>query len=101
MSDPKPSIPVSPLSQSAPDVPVFRCVVYIRKLESGQVEATVANLADLKIVAGSERSALMKIVPAFKQRVVAHKQKGEAIPLIDPPTPIEADQDQRVVPIHL
>ncbi len=84
-----------------PEVPVYRCVVYVRKTESGQVHACVANLPDLEITAGSERSALQKIVPAFKKRVIEFKQNGDCIPWIDPPTPIEKDQDKRVVPIHL
>ena len=82
-------------------MPVFRCVIYIRKTESGQTHACVANLPDLEVTAGSERSALQRIVPAFKNRVIEYKQNGETIPWIDPPTAIQDDQDKRVVPVHL
>jgi len=106
MTKPKPAnaLPLSsPDGQSLPEpeVPVFRCVVYLSRTESGQVHAVVANLADLQVTAGSERSALQRIVPAFKKRVIQFKQEGKEIPWIDPPTAIRPDQDKRVVPIHL
>lgn len=99
--DDNPTFPISKHSAPSPDVPVFRCVVYVRKLDSGEIQATVANLPDLEVIAGSERSALLKIVPAFKKRVIEYKQNGESIPWIDPPTAMQADQDKRVVPVHL
>jgi hypothetical protein len=84
-----------------PAVPVFRCLIYLSRPPSGGVLAVVANLPGLEVTAENERAALSRIVPAFKQRMVEYRTEGQPIPWIEPPTPIRADQEQRVVPVHL
>ena len=82
-------------------VPVFSCLVYIAPDAGGGVRARVANLPGLECTAGSERAALGKIVPAFKQRIAELMSTGTPIPWIDPPTPAEAGEQTRFIPVHL
>ena len=82
-------------------VPVFSCLVYISVDASGGVRARVANLPGLECTAGSERAALGKIVPAFKQRIAELMSTGTPIPWIEPPTPAEAGEQIRFIPVHL
>ena len=83
------------------EVPVFNCVVYIATVADGGVRARVANLADLRCEAGSEREALGKIVPAFKKRVAELTESGTPIPWIEPPEPAQAEEQTRLIPVHL
>jgi hypothetical protein len=83
------------------DVPVFNCLVYVTSIEGGQVRARVANLAGLACIASSERIALTKIVPEFKQRVAELHRAGAPIPWLDPPLALEPGEQKRFVPVHL
>ncbi|MEO8494071.1 MAG: hypothetical protein ABI614_03305 [Planctomycetota bacterium] len=83
------------------EVPVFSCVVYVAKNASGGVHARVANLAGLECDAGSEREALSKLVPAFKQRMTELAASNTPIPWIEPPSPKRVDEQVRLVPVHL
>ena len=87
-------------SVPAANVPVFSCLVYVSQQEGG-VRARVANLAGIEFIAGTERAALGKIVPAFKQRLVEFMQGDEPIPWVEPPSPIEPGEQKRFVPVHL
>lgn len=83
------------------DVPVFSCVVYVSKNAAGGVHARVANLAGFESDAASEREALSKLVPAFKQRVAELTASKSDIPWIEPPS-TKADNEQvRLIPVHL
>ena len=89
-------------NQSKPtDVPVFNCIVYISLNSDGSVRARVANLPGLECTAESERDALSKIVPAFKQRVGELIRSETPIPWIEPPTPAESEEQTRHIPVHL
>lgn len=83
------------------DVPVFSCLVYVSPAAGGGVRARVANLAGFECTAASERAALSKLVPAFKQRVGELMQNKTPIPWIDPPSPAEAGEQTRFIPVHL
>ncbi|MFP6614400.1 MAG: NAD(P)H-binding protein [Pirellulales bacterium] len=83
------------------DVPVFGCIVYVSSDDRGGVRARVANLAGLDCTATTEREALAKIVPAFKQRIAELLQSKAAIPWIDPPVLLESDERKRFIPVHL
>ena len=83
------------------DVPVFSCIVHVSPTPAGGVCVRVANLAGLQCTAASEREALAKIVPAFKQRVAALIRSEASIPWIEPPTPAESDEQTRFIPVHL
>ena len=83
------------------DVPVFNCLVYVGPLPGGGVRARVANLAGLQVEASSERQALTRIVPAFKQRVSEFMNAQSAIPWIDPPPEPEEGEATRFIPVHL
>ena len=93
MSDSDPLRPV--------EVPVFSCIVYVAKVSAGGVHARIANLDGIECDAGSEREALSKIVPAFKQRVSKLHADGNDIPWIDPPLAKRDDEQERLVPVHL
>lgn len=83
------------------DVPVFNCIVYVSKNSIGGVHARVANLAELELDAGTEREALSKLVPKFKQRVADFTAAKTPIPWIEPPSPQAADEQVRLIPVHL
>ncbi|MBP88279.1 MAG: hypothetical protein CMJ64_16435 [Planctomycetaceae bacterium] len=83
------------------DVPVFNCVIYVSKSDDGGIHARVANLAEFECAAASEREAIMKLVPAFKERVRVLTQSGSEIPWIEPPSPKEPAEQERFVPVHL
>ncbi|HRX81349.1 MAG TPA: hypothetical protein P5307_19905 [Pirellulaceae bacterium] len=83
------------------DVPVFSCIVYVSKNSSGGVHARVANLAELELDAGTEREALSKLVPSFKQRVAELTGSKTPIPWIEPPLAKAADEQVRLIPVHL
>jgi hypothetical protein len=82
-------------------VPVFNCMVYVSKDAAGGVRARVANLPGLEFTAGSEREALGKIVPAFKQRVVELLASKTQIPWIEPPAAAETGEQRRLIAVHL
>lgn len=83
------------------DVPVFSCIAYVSKNPTGGVHIRVANLAGLECDAASEREALSKLVPQFKQRVVELTASKTPIPWMEPPSP-QADGEQvRLIPVHL
>ncbi len=101
--DAPPTAPDLNVSGHSPpvQVPVFSCLVYISPHAGGGVRARVANLPGLECTAGSERAALGKIVPAFKQRLAELMSTGTPIPWIDPPTPAAAGEQTRFIPVHL
>jgi hypothetical protein len=82
------------------EVPVFNCVVHITTDDNGLVFANVANLSGIQCQGNSQRDALSKIVPLFKQRVGALHRSGEAIPWIETETPSKGTQELHV-PVHL
>lgn len=81
-------------------VPAFGCIVYVAAVAGG-VRARVANLAGIEFTADSERGALAKVVPAFKQRVSQLLAQGDPIPWLEPPAPPESGEQRRFVPVHL
>lgn len=99
---PRDAVELDVSSASTPlEVPVFNCLVYVAPRATGGVRARVANLAGLDCEAASEREALAKIVPAFKQRVAELTASGTDIPWIEPPLPVGADEQTRFIPVHL
>jgi hypothetical protein len=90
-----------PNQLEAANVPVFTCIIYVSRAEGGGVRARVANLAGFECTAGSEREALMKLVPAFKERIRELLQNATEIPWIEPRLPKEPDEQERAVPVHL
>lgn len=83
------------------EVPVFNCIVYVSRDAGGGVRARVANLPGLDCTAASEREALGKIVAAFKRNIGEQMRNKAQIPWIDPPTPAEAGEQTRFIPVHL
>lgn len=86
-------------SSDAP-VPAFTCLIYVAP-DEGRVRARVVNLAGIEAVGNSEREALGKVVPAFKQQIAEFLGKGEEIPWIDQPEPPKETEQKRIVPVHL
>lgn len=80
--------------------PVFNCIVHV-VADGGVVVARVANLAGIEARGRTEREALAQIVPTFKTRLAAHVAAGEAIPWLNPPTPLAASETQRLIAVHL
>lgn len=99
-----PSVPISletalPTTQPR-DVPVFNCVVYVRKTDSGAV-LRVANLAGITEEASSERAGLAAVVSRFKQMTAEYLQGDGTIPWIEPIPDPEPDEQSRFIPVHL
>ena len=84
-----------------PEVPVFNCLVYVSPAAGGGVRARVANLPGFECTAASEREALRQIVLAFKRQIGELMQSETQIPWIEPPTPAEAGEQMRFIPVHL
>ena len=83
------------------EVPVFSCIAYLSKKPAGGVHARVANLAGLECDAISEREALSKLVPQFKQRVAELTASKAPIPWIEPPSVKTEHEQVRLIPVHL
>lgn len=83
------------------EVPVFSCIAYLSQKQASGVHARVANLAGLECDAASEREALSKLVPQFKQRVAELTASKKPIPWIEPPSPKQDDEQVRLIPVHL
>ena len=88
------------LQITSQDVPTFNCLVHVAKVPEG-VRARVANLEGIEITATDERTALSKIVPAFKSFVKQHPEEKTAIPWIEPPLEAKDDEQTRFIPVHL
>lgn len=98
-SDSHDKLPVT--GDAVPQVPVFSCVIYIRRNEDGKVSGRVANLEGLTSSGFSERDVLSRLSKEFKAQVMSLHQDGKPIPLIEPPLPPEADESVRSIPVHL
>ena len=90
----------NPLHITSQDIPTFNCLVYVCSVDGG-VRARVANLDGIEITASDERTALSKIVPAFKAKVQQILADQESIPWIDPPLQATEEEQTRFIPIHL
>ena len=90
----------NPLHITSQDVPTFNCLVHVCSVDGG-VRARVANLDGIEITASDERTALSKIVPAFKAKVQQILADQESIPWIEPPLPANDEEQTRFIPIHL
>ena len=75
-------------------IPVFNCVVYVKADPEGSFRGRVANLDGIQCRGGSQREVMAQIVPAFKQRVAALWQSEKDIPWIEPPAPIEPNEQR-------
>ena len=84
-----------------PSVPVFTCIVYVRKNDDSTVSGRVANLAEIEACGSSERDVLGKVIREFKARVSKMLEAGQEIPWIDPRQPPLENEQVRAVPVHL
>ena len=84
-----------------PVVPLYKCVVYVRKNEDGTVTGRVANLAGIESSGAAERDVLARITREFKAKMIEMSEAGQEIPWIDPPTPAEENEQVRSIPVHL
>jgi hypothetical protein len=83
-------------------VPVFNCIVNLSPAgQGGAVRAQVANLPEIVIEAPTEREVLQRVVAEFKRIVGGRHAAGEPIGWTDPALPPEADQQQRLIAVHL
>ena len=84
-----------------PVVPVYRCLVNVRRTEDGIVTGRVANLAGIESSGAAERDVLGRITREFKAKVIEMSEAGQDIQWIDPPTPPEENEQVRSIPVHL
>ena len=83
-------------------VPVFNCVVILRRDEStGRISGRVANLDGIAAEGHSERDVLLSITKQFKAAVRELTADGKPIPWLDPPQRAAAGEFERFVPVHL
>lgn len=84
------------------DVPVYNCHAYVAPRNAqGEVVARAANLANVTGCGNSEREALQKLIESFKATIVRHVAASESIPWLEPPSPPEAGEKQRLLAVHL
>ena len=88
-------------SDYRPQVPVFKCLVYVHKNEDATVIGRVANLAGIEVSGASERDVLGKVTREFKSRVSKMLEEGREIPWVEPPQPPLENEQVRSVPVHL
>ena len=82
------------------NVPVFNVVIYVSKSAAG-CRARVANLPDLNFSGPSEPAVLKQAVTEVKQCLGKWLAEGRSIPWIEPLPPREADEQERLIPVHL
>ena len=99
MNNPEELPKIRPISVPL-DVPVFNVVIYV-STQDGKVIARVANLPNLRFSASSELMALKQAITEVKARLAAWHSASEAIPWIDPVPAPDANEQQRLVPVHL
>lgn len=99
--NPNSSNPLGITGDSKASVPVFSCLVYVRRDDESTIVGRVANLAEIEVSGNSERDVLGKVVRAFKSRVSEKLEEGLEVPLIDPPLPPRENEQVRSVPVHL
>ncbi len=98
MNEPR---PIPELQTVGSSVAVFNCVVHILREENGVICGRVANLPDLVFTAQTERDLLAKIVKEFKRVVREYSQSDAGIPWVEPPSPKTANEQTRLIPVHL
>ncbi len=99
MSEADKSQPAESLPLVSPP-PTFNCHVYLIRLDDGRIEAQVANLAGISLIAENERSALQQVVAAFKTRVATLHAAGEEIPWREP-VALPTGASERFLAVHL
>lgn len=96
-----PNPPHAPVVKLTP-VPVYNCRVYLSgPSAAGVVTARCANLPELSVTAPSEREALQRIVTDFKAALVRYQSSSTPIPFLEPPSPAEPGERQRLIGVHL
>jgi len=98
MNEPRQSLSLQPAALS---VPVFNCIVHVLRDGGGSVTARCANLPNLSYTAATEREVLSKVVTEFKRRTREQYEDGTAIEWIEPPSPKTAEEQTRLIPVHL
>lgn len=82
-------------------VPVFNCMVILRRDEqTGRLSGRVTNLAGITAEGHSERDVLLSLTKQFKTVVGKLTADGKPIPWIDTPRAC-AGEVERFVPVHL
>ena len=84
-----------------PVVPVFSCIVYVRRNEHATVTGKVANIDGIESSGGSERDVLGRVSREFKALVTKSFENGQEIEWIDPLPPPQANEQVRSIPVHL
>ena len=95
------SNPLKITGDSRPDVPVFTCIVYVRRNEDGSVFGKVANLDGIESSGASERDVLGRVSREFKARILKSFEEGKQVDLIDPPASPADNEQVRSIPVHL
>ena len=90
---------IRPLSQPM-EVPVFNCVIYVMKGPE-DVQARVANLADLKFVGKTEPDVLRTTITEVKRMLSQWHSAGEEIPWLNPHQEMQPGEEVRYLPVHL
>jgi len=83
----------------AETVPVYDCPVLVSRVD-GKYVARSASLAGVSGEGATERAALQQIVAAFKAEVKKHPQGG-TIPFLQPQLQPSANEEVRLLAVHL
>ena len=86
---------------ASPAVPVFNCVVFLRRNANGRLFARVANLQHIEVEGNVERDVLFSVTRQFKSRLQEYLSSNEPIPWVDPIPRAAVGEFERFIPIHL
>lgn len=86
-----------------PSVPVFDCHVILTPptVAKSRYLARASKLANIEAEGTTEREALLKVVAAFKAKLLKHHQQKTEIPWLDPPLEPQPGDLERWIPVHL
>ena len=102
MTSPLNQLPDSSCGSTAGTVPVFNCIVILRKdPQTSRVTGRVANLPELAAEASSERDLLFTLTRRFREIIQTATKAGQPIAWKEPPDSPAPGELQRFIPVHL
>ncbi len=102
VSSPLNQIQVSACNSTPGTVPVFNCLVILRRSDDGRrLHGRIANLAGMTAESSSERDLLMQLTRRFKEHLQASLKNDQTVTWIDPPESPQDGEQLRYIPVHL
>ena len=99
-SEQLPILPESSCGGSS-SVPVFNCIVILRRDPGGRLHGRVANLPNIEAEGTVERDVLFSITRQFRSAIDSWIKSEQAIPWLEPTAKAGPGEFERFIPIHL